>query len=99
MHARMTRLQASPERLDDMARFFQEQTVPLLEGLDGYQGHLLLADRSSGTALALTLWESEDALRASEDAVVDARRQAAETAGASGQPTVERFEVLTDARR
>jgi len=99
MHARMTRLQASPERLDDMARQFREQTAPLLESLDGYQGHLLLADRSAGTALAVTLCESEEALRASEDAVVEARRQAAETAGATAEPVVERLEVLTDARR
>jgi heme-degrading monooxygenase HmoA len=62
MHARMTRLQASPERLDDMARLFREQTAPLLESLDGYRGHLLLADHSAGTALALTLWESEEAI-------------------------------------
>ncbi len=99
MHARMTRLQASPERLDEMAGQFREQTVPLLESLDGYRGHLLLGDRAGGAALAVTLWESEEAMRASEDAVADARRQAAETGGATAAPTVERFEVIREARR
>jgi heme-degrading monooxygenase HmoA len=99
MHARMTRLQASPDRLDEMARQFQEQTVPLLEGLDGFRGYLLLGDRAAGPALAVTLWESEEAMRASEEAVQQARRDAAQAAGATGEPTVERFEVVAEARR
>jgi heme-degrading monooxygenase HmoA len=45
--------------------------------------------------VAVTFWESEDALRESEDAVKDARERAAETGGA-GEPRVERFEVILD---
>ena len=35
MQARVTRLEASAERLDDMVRQFEARTVPVLEGLDG----------------------------------------------------------------
>lgn len=94
MHARVTRIEGSAERLDEMTSQFEERTVPVLDGLDGYKGYVLLGDRQSGAAMAVTYWESEDALRASEDAVKQERERAVETAEASSGPTVERYEVL-----
>ncbi len=93
-HARVTRMEASGERLDDMTRQFEERTVPVLEGLDGYRGYVLMGDRQSGAAMAVTYWDSEDAMRASEDAVKQERERAAETAEAGAAPTVERYEVF-----
>ena len=95
MHARVTRLEASAERLDEMTRQFEERTVPVLEGLDGYKGYVLLGDRGGGGAMAVTYWESENAMRASEDAVTQERERAAETAEAAAAPTVERYEVVS----
>lgn len=95
MHARVTRIEASAELLDEMARQFEQQTVPVLEGLDGYKGYALLGDRGTGVAMAVTYWESEDALRASEDAVKPERERAAQTAAATSGPTVERYEVVS----
>ena len=95
MHARITRLEASAEGLDEMTRQFEERTVPVLESLDGYTGYVLLGDRGSGLAMAVTYWESEEAMRASEDAVTDERERAAETAEAAAGPTVERYEVVS----
>ena len=95
MHARVTRLEASPERLDEMTHQFEEQTVPVLKALAGYQGYALLADRGSGAAMAVTYWESEEALRGSDDAVKAERERAAETAEAAAGPTVERYEVVS----
>ncbi len=95
MHARVTRLEASADALDEMTRQFEQHTVPVLEGLDGYKGYALLGDRGSGLAMAVTYWESEEALRASEDAVKQERERAAETAGAASGPTVERYEVVS----
>jgi heme-degrading monooxygenase HmoA len=94
MHARMTRIQASPDRLDALAQQFQQDTLSQIQGLDGFQGYQLLGDRSNGTAIAITYWESADAMQASEEAVQRPRQQAAEAAGAGAAPTVERFEVL-----
>ena len=95
MHARVTRLEASADALDDMAAQFEQRTVPVLEGLDGYQGYMLLVDRGSGLAMAVTYWESQEDLQASEDAVTQERERAAQTAGAASPPTVERYEVLS----
>ena len=77
MHARVTRLDGSPERLDEMTRQFEARTVSVLEGLEGYKGYVLLGDRGNGAAMAVTYWESEEAMRASEDAVTEERERAA----------------------
>jgi heme-degrading monooxygenase HmoA len=77
-----------------MTSQFEERTVPVLQGLDGYEGYVLLGDRQSGAAMAVTYWASEEALRASEEAVKQERERAAETAEASASPTIERYEVL-----
>lgn len=95
MHARVTTLQGQPDRADDVAAQLQRDDVPGFEQLDGFKGMTLMVDRGSGKMMALTFWESEDALRASEEAVKDARSRAAEQGGA-GEPQVERYEVLFD---
>ena len=94
MHARMTTIQGTPDRLDQMAEQFQADVVPQLRDLDGFEGYVLMGDRGDGRAIAITFWSSEGALRDSEDAVMAMRQSAAETAGASGQPDVQRFEVV-----
>lgn len=95
MHARITTLQVQPDRVDDMAERLEEDDVPGFQQLDGFKGMTLLTDRQSGKTVAITFWESEQALQASEDAVKDARDRAAERGGSSSQQ-VERFEVLFD---
>ena len=94
MHARVTRLEASAELLDEMTRQFEERTVPVLQGLDGFKGYILLGDRGSGLAMAVTYWASEENLQASEDAVTPERERAAQTAEATSGPVVERYEVV-----
>ena len=50
-------------------------------------------DRESGEAIAITLWEDEDALRASEESANALRAGAADQMGATQEPTVGRYEV------
>jgi heme-degrading monooxygenase HmoA len=94
MHARMTRFEAAPEQLDDMAAHFEQHSLPTVQGLDGFEGYTLLGDRSGGSAIAITYWASEDALQASEEVGQQARQQAAQAAGVQTAASVERFEVL-----
>ena len=95
MHARVTRLEASADRLDEMVSQFEASTISVLEGLDGYKGYVLLGDRANGMAMATTYWESESALQASDDAVAPERERAAKAGGAASGPTVERYEVVS----
>jgi hypothetical protein len=91
MHARVTTLSGSPGEADAGIANFRENVVPYTKS-DG-KGAILLVDRSSGKALAITLWEDEAAMQASEERANALRADAAEQMGASQQPTVERFEV------
>jgi heme-degrading monooxygenase HmoA len=95
VHARVTTLQMDPSTLDEAAAQLENEDAPSFKQLDGYKGMTLIADRDSGKTIALTFWESEEAMRASEESVKDARRRAAET-GRAEEPQVERFEVLFD---
>jgi heme-degrading monooxygenase HmoA len=51
-----------------------------------------LVDREGGKALIVTFWESEEAMRASEEA--RRRRQAATSAATGAQVTTERYEIV-----
>ena len=95
MHARVTTLDMDPSKVDEVRDRLEAEDVPEFQKLDGFKGMTLLSDRQSGKTIAVTFWETEDALRQSEEAVKDARRRAAERGGA-GDPQVERFEVVLD---
>lgn len=92
MHARVTSLGGSAEAVDAGITNFRDNVVPFTrEG--GGKGSILLVDREGGNAIAITLWEDEQALRASEERANAVRAQAADAMSVTGQPTVARYEV------
>ena len=96
MHARVSTLQLDPGKIDDAIAGLEQNDLPMFKSLDGFKGFSLMVDRSSGKVIGLSYWESEEAMKASEDAVKDARARAAETGGASAEPGVERYEFAID---
>ena len=92
MHARVTSLSGSPDGVDAGIADFKEKIVPFTHEQGG-KGGILLVDRQTGHALAITLWEDEDAMRASEESANALRASAAEQMGATQAPTVGRYEV------
>jgi heme-degrading monooxygenase HmoA len=96
MHVRVTTLQLEPDKIDDAVAGLEQNDIPMFKGLDGFKGFTLFTDRSSGKTVANSYWESEEALAASEEAVKQARADAASAGGASAEPQVERYEVVID---
>ena len=96
MHARVNTLQMDSQRIDDALRQLEEQDIPRFREIEGFRGFTVLADRSSGKVIATSYWDSEEQMLASEDAVKEARKRAADTGGASDEPQVERYEVALD---
>jgi heme-degrading monooxygenase HmoA len=90
MYARVTTLSGSPDNADAGTANFRDNVVPYAKS-EG-RGAILLLDRQSGKAIAITLWEDEEAMRASEERANALRADAAQQMGAE-QPTVERYEV------
>ena len=95
MHVRVTTIQGAPDKMDDAGRHMQEQTLPQLQNMEGFQGFVALGDRQSGKMLGVAFWESEEALRATEGAVSSVRSGAAGAAGGI-VASVEEYEVLVN---
>jgi heme-degrading monooxygenase HmoA len=95
MHARVTTIRGAPDKVDDVTRQTQEQTLPQLRQMEGFEGFVALGDRQSGKMLGVSFWESEEALRANDEAISSVRSKAAETADGV-VASVEEYEVLVN---
>lgn len=93
MFARQSTLQGKPDQIGTGIRNFNEQILPALRQLKGFAGCQFLADRKGGKVVAITFWETEEALRDSEAKANELRRTAATQVEATSEPLVERFEV------
>ncbi len=92
MFARVSTFEGPPEQMDEALRHVREQVLPQIQQQDGFKGLIALGDRQNGKILGITLWESEQAMQASEE---EANRLRSESAEAGGETVtgVERYEV------
>jgi heme-degrading monooxygenase HmoA len=88
----MTTMEGSSERLDEGLREIKEDALPQLQQQDGFRGFVVFDNRHNGELIGFSLWESEEAMQASEEVGERTRRESAETMSdtISG---VERYEV------
>ncbi len=93
MHARVSKLESPPEQVNELGRIVAEWAAPLLTQMEGFRGILALADRQSGKVEVVTLWESEEAMRHSEEEADLMRSDTARDAGGA-IAGVERYEVV-----
>lgn len=100
MYARMTKFVGlPPERIDQALDEFKQGQLAELEEQDGFQGIMVLVDRTAGTAAALSLWKDEARMRASERTADRARESAVATAKPERFPVVDHFEVVLQRMR
>jgi heme-degrading monooxygenase HmoA len=95
MYARTSSWTGSPEAIEKWAEQAEHAVAPMVAGLPGTAGAYFFVDRAGGRALTLTLWESEDAARAS-DATADQSRE--KTTAATGVSLDERGRYQVVAR-
>jgi heme-degrading monooxygenase HmoA len=93
MLARLTTIRGSMIRIDEAIRRYREEIAPRLRAMEGCEGASLLVDRAKGQVLAISLWATEAAERASEHAVAQSRDDVAAEIGATEPPTVAIYEV------
>src|SRR5919112_1529754 len=85
----------TPDRMDDATRHVQEQVLPRLSRMEGFEGFVALGSRQSGKLQGVAFWESEEALRATDEAVVPVREGVAEASGGT-VVSVEEYEVFVN---
>jgi hypothetical protein len=93
MYARTSTWTGSQDALEKWAAHVNERVAPMVAALEGNAGAYFFVDRDAGSALTLTLWESEAAALASDQA---AERSRAWTVAATGIELLARgrFEVV-----
>lgn len=90
---RLTTLRGEPAKVDEGIRHFESEVIPAFEQIDGFRGAILLVERTSGEALAATIWDSKQHLESSASSALPIRTRAAEVMGSKGSPEVEAYKV------
>jgi quinol monooxygenase YgiN len=93
MFSRVNTLRTTGKRIDDVARVVHDVVLPGISEEPGFRGYIVLGDRENGKALGVTLWESAEAMQAS-DAKARTIRPRVEEATGGVMESVEHFEVL-----
>lgn len=97
MFARVNEFTGTSDQLD--ADLAQAQTISRrVDTTPGSLGMYYLIDRQAGKALAITLWESEAALKASESRAAEIREESSRAAGTRIMG-VGRYEVAVNTAR
>ena len=78
MYARTTTVRGDPSAMDDGIAFVRNTTWPAVQQMSGCVGLSMLADRQGGRCIVTTAWATDEAMRASAEAVRDIRSQTAE---------------------
>ncbi len=81
MYARTTTVLGDPEAIDDGIAFLRDRVMPAVEGLPGYVGLSLLADRETGRCIATTSWKDEAAMAGTGEQLRPLRTRFAEMLG------------------
>lgn len=92
MYARSNTIQATPQSIDAGLAQVTDEVMPAIATMPGFIGVSMLADRESGRCIVTTSWDSEESMRASEEAVRGLRTNAQQAMGA-GDTQVDRWEI------
>ena len=93
MYARVTTFQLQPDKIDENNRIAAESIVPAIKQQAGFKGFFGLADRSTGKAILITLFETEADMKAGVNNGFVQQQVAKIAPFLSGTPTSEFFEV------
>ena len=90
--ARLSTFAGDPAAFAKSLRHAVEEVLPEARMIEGWKGIIVLVDRITGVEKTLTLWESTEALTASEAQAAELRTTIADSAS-QRLVTVERFDV------
>lgn len=91
MYARSTTFHGDPGNIDAGIAFVTGEVAPALEQIEGCRGLSLLVDRETGKCIATSSWESQSAMRASEEQMRPVRERGRDILGGSMQ--VDEWEI------
>ncbi len=91
MYVRSTTFHGTPGNIDAAIAFVTNEAAPTLVKIDGCRGLSMLVDRETGNCIATSSWESEAAMRASDEQLRPIRDRGRDILGGSMQ--VDEWEI------
>ena len=91
MYARSTTFHGRPDNIDAGIAFVENEAGPMLNKMEGCRGLSMLVDREAGQCIATSSWESEEAMRASDEQLRPIRDRGRDILGGSMQ--VDEWEI------
>ena len=91
VYARSTTFHGRPDNIDAGITFIKSEAGPMLDKIEGCRGLSMLVDRETGHCIATSSWESEAAMRASDEQLRPIRDRGRDILGGSMQ--VDEWEI------
>jgi quinol monooxygenase YgiN len=85
MYARVVRNRIQPGKVDEWFAIVRDSIVPALKEVDGFKGFVAMVDRTNERTIGYSIWETADALTASEESG-DYRTQIAKLGDVVAEP-------------
>ena len=101
MYVRVTTFPGlAPERINATLEHFNEEHLPKFEQAPGFCGMWAGVDYTGGRAIAVTYWESMEALHATDGLADEVRAVAVTRAGVDRErsPLTDRYEIVLQRR-
>ena len=97
MHLRINDVTVSPARVNELGDVLSNKALPVVQAQKGYRGMLCAADRATGSCSIVSLWDSKEALDASEQAIASIRSETVDAVAAQLN-SIQLAEVLRQVR-
>jgi heme-degrading monooxygenase HmoA len=91
VYARSTTFHGKPGNIDAGIKFVTSEVAPMLDSIEGCRGVSFLVDRETGQCIATSSWDTDAAMRGSDDQLRPIRDRGREVLGGSMQ--VDEWEI------
>ena len=99
MYVRGTDVQVKSGKMQELIKVYDDLVVPAQKAAKGYQGSYLMTDASSGKAIAISIWETEADMLASESDSGYLQEVLTKLAGLDlfeGPPKLDKYELSSE---
>ncbi len=93
MLARVAMIQGKPEKVDEVVRYFKEQTLANAKKVKGFKQAFMMVNRQNGKIVAMVHWENQQAIQDSMPIANMAIPKMKELVGATQDAMVDVYEV------
>ncbi len=96
MYARVTTFELNPGKIEEALAVAHNDIVPVMKQQPGSKGVLILVDREASKAISVSLWETEDDLKAGESSGYYQEQSSKLAPFVMAAPNRETYEAMLD---